>query len=421
LDDRTIMVAMNTHTAAQPWWPVLTAAPHRLHFFCGLVALAAASAWWGLHLVARYTGTPLFALDLAIAPIWAHAFLMLFAAFPTVIFGFLFTVYPRWMDGPLVRRRVYIATALLFSAGTLAWLAGTFAGLAWLLAGCALAGSGLLAGIAELMRILVAAPKVVEHAVVTLIALCVQAVALAGFAYGVVVRDDFALHYAVRVALWGGLLPLFFAVCHRMIPFFSQGVVRGYVPWRPLWILVGVVTLAYGRLLLGAAGALAWLPLLDAALFALTAWCFMRWTALGARGNPLLWTLYAGFAWLPLAVLLQTVRDTSFTLTGAWALGRAPVHALGMGFFGGMLIAMVTRVTMGHSGRPLHMDRYTLGCFLAVQLAAVGRVSSEIVTAPLAVKWLLFGSLALWLAAMLAWSTRVGGIYLRPRIDGRPG
>ena len=91
-----------THTLA-----VVTLAPHRAHFFCGLAALVTASAWWALHLLARYTGVPLFALDLTIAPIWAHSFLMLFAVFPTVIFGFLFTVYPRWMNGPLVHRAVY--------------------------------------------------------------------------------------------------------------------------------------------------------------------------------------------------------------------------------------------------------------------------------------------------------------------------
>ena len=400
---------------------VVTVAPHRLHFFCGLSALVVASLGWGLHLLARYTGAPLFALDLVIAPIWAHSFLMLFAIFPTVIFGFLYTVYPRWMNGPLVRRGTYIASATTMGAGTLAWLVGTCASEPLLLAACALVGTGLAIGIAELIRVLVAAPQTVSHAVVTLVALGIELVALAGFTYGVAQYDDMALQYATRVALWGGLLPVFFAVCHRMIPFFSQGVVPGYVPWRPLWILVGVVGLAYARLGAGALGALGWLPFIDALLFILTSWCAVRWTALRARGTPLLWTLYAGFAWLPIATLLQTVRDASFTLTGDWALGRAPIHALGMGFFGSMLIAMVTRVTMGHSGRPLQMDNVALVCFIGVQLAAATRVASEILTAPLAIKWLLLASLALWNAAVLVWSSRLLGMYVRPRSDGKPG
>jgi uncharacterized protein involved in response to NO len=412
---------MNDSPTPAPTWSMLTAAPHRLHFFCGLAALVAASLWWALHLVARYVGAPIFALDLTIAPIWAHSFLMVFAVFPTVIFGFLFTVYPRWMNGPLVLRGVYLASATLLSVGTIAWLAGTYTSPVLLLAGCVLVAAGLLVGIAELIRVLLAAPQIVSHAVVTLLALCIEVVALAGFTYGVVQNDDIALYYAVRVALWGGLLPVFFAVCHRMIPFFSQNVVPGYVAWRPLWILVAVVALAYGRLFLGALGALQWLPVADAALFVLTAWCAVRWTALRARGNPLLWSLYAGFAWLPAAALLQTARDASFTLTGEWALGRAPIHALGMGFFGCMLIAMVTRVTMGHSGQPLRMDNLTLACFIGVQLAAVSRVVSEVVSAPIAVQWSLLASLALWVVATLVWTGRLTGVYLRPHIDGKPG
>jgi uncharacterized protein involved in response to NO len=124
---------------------------------------------------------------------------------------------------------------------------------------------------------------------------------------------------------------------------------------------------------------------------------------------------------LPVAVLLQLARDASFVLTDSWTLGRAPVHALGMGFFGSMLIAMVTRVTMGHSGRPLRMDRITLGCFLALQLAAVSRVLSEVMQSPTAVQVFLLGSVLVWLGAVAVWIGRVGGIYLTPRIDGRPG
>jgi uncharacterized protein involved in response to NO len=399
----------------------LLAAPHRTLFFTGLLSLLAASTWWGLHLLARSTGTPVLALALQPAPIWAHAYLMLFAVLPTMFFGFLFTVFPRWMNGPLVTRAKYVATALLFATGTLLWLAGTFAGPALLLLACLATGAGLLVGTASLFRVLLAAPQVVPHAIVVLVALCVQCVAMAGFAYGLAESDDFALHFAVRTSLWGGLLPVFFAVCHRMVPFFSQGAIPGYVPWRPTWVLVAVVSLVYLRLLLGTAGALAALPVVDVAIFLLTAWCALRWTSRHARGNPLLWTLYAAFAWLPLALLLQALRDGAFALTGDWTLGRAPIHALGMGFFGGMLVAMVTRVTMGHSGRPLRMDRVTLACFVALQLGAASRVLSEVVAAPAAVRWFLLGSTALWLGAVAVWVGRVGGIYLAPRIDGKPG
>ena len=411
----------NENPAAPNLWRVVTAAPHRLAFLCGLASLLASSAWWGLHLLARYTGFPLFTLDLAVASIWAHSFLMLFTVLPTFFFGFLFTTYPRWMNGPLVPRWAYVGTPLLLTASTACWLVGLHTGLELQLAAAACATVGLIVALVAFLRVLIDAQQVVSHAIVTSAAFAIGVVCTAGFGYGLWIASDFVLHFAVRAALWGFLLPVFFAVCHRMVPFFSQGVVVGYVPWRPTWLLVAVVGLAWARLLAGTAGALGLLPWIDAVLFLLTAACAVRWTALRARGNPLLWTLYAAYAWLPFATLLQLARDASYSITGQWALGRAPIHALGMGFFGGMLVAMVTRVTMGHSGRPLAMDRVALGCFLAVQAAALARVGSEVAGAPAAVQWLLLGSVALWLGAFLVWTLRHAPIYLAPRSDGRPG
>ena len=402
-------------------WQTLTSAAHRSMFLAGMATLAGSSCWWGLHLLARQYGWPLFTLNLRIAPIWAHTFPMLFTVFPAFFFGFLFTVFPRWMGGPLVARRAYVATGLLLVAATLTWLIGIHFALTIATAGGLLAIAGLCIGAIALTRTLLDAQQGVPHAYAVLAGLFVEIVAACGFTFGIATGSEVALHFAVRTALWGGLLPVFFAVCHRMIPFFSQNVVPGYVAWRPQWVLVTVVALVYIRLLLGTAGALRPLVGIDAALFALTALCAIRWTSLRARGNPLAWTLYAAFAWLPVALLLQTVRDLGFVLTGEWLLGRAPIHALGMGFFGGMLIAMATRVTMGHSGRSLKMDNTALACFIAIAAAAVARVSSEIVTAPAWIQCLLLASIALWLAAFGTWSARLGRIYLAPRIDGQPG
>jgi uncharacterized protein involved in response to NO len=386
-----------------------------------MASLLLASGWWAIHLVARYAAAPIWALDVQVAPIWAHSFLMLFVVLPTFIFGFLFTTFPRWMNGPAVPRASFVATAFLLFLATPAWLVGTHSGVSLQLLAAALATAGLVTGLAALLRVLMNAQQVVSHAVVASIAVTVGVVSAAGFGYGLMGANDFALHFAVRAALWGFLLPVFFAVCHRMVPFFSQNAIPGYVAWRPLWMLVAVVSLFYARLLLGTAGALDLLVVADVALLLLTATCAIRWTSFAARGNPLLWTLYAGVAWLPVAMALQTARDGGFVLTGSWLLGRAPIHALGIGFFGSMLVAMVTRVTMGHSGRPLAMNRATLACFVGVQLAAVMRVVSEVATAPDAARNLLLGSVLAWLTAFGVWSAQHGGIYLSPRCDGKAG
>jgi uncharacterized protein involved in response to NO len=399
----------------------LTAAPHRTMFFAGMAGLLAVSLWWALHLLARYTGTPLWALQLQFAPIWAHAFPLLFTVLPSFIFGFLFTTFPRWMNGPEVPRGAYLLAAPSLLGATLLWLVAVQFDTRLGLVAVGLAALGLLVGLVALLRVLIDAQSVVSHAVVAAIALTVGLVATLGFGWGLAASEDAALHFAVRAGLWGFLLPLFFAVCHRMVPFFSQGPIPGYVAWRPLWVLVAVVALCWARLLLGAAGELRPLPVLDAALTLLTALCAWRWIDRRARGTPLLWTLYVGVAWLPVAMLLQTVRDTSFLVTGEWLLGRAPVHALTMGFFTSLLVAMVTRVTMGHSGRRLSMDRLTLGVFVVLQFAALARVCSELAHGPRVIVVAMLAAMSLWLLAIAVWTGKYAPIYLAPRADGRPG
>src|SRR5690606_19731887 len=113
----------------------------------------------------------------------------------------------------------------------------------------------------------------------------------------------------------------------------------------------------------------AWLAplfLLFAALHVLRLW---RWRARRIGNVPLLWSLHLAYAWLPVAALGMA----------AWHLGL-PVasslasHALAVGAMSGLILAMVARVSLGHTGRPLHPPRTMPWAFAALQLAAVARV-----------------------------------------------
>jgi len=109
----------------------------------------------------------------------------------------------------------------------------------------------------------------------------------------------------------------------------------------------------------------------------------------------LLRVLFFGFAWLPVAMLLYAGQSLWFAATGEFVLGRAPAHARFVGFFGSVLVAMVTRVTQGHSGRPLQPGRVAGFAFVAVQIVAVTRIAADLAPdAPLwqavaAVGWML--------------------------------
>ena len=71
-------------------------------------------------------------------------------------------------------------------------------------------------------------------------------------------------------------------------------------------------------------------------------------------------------------------RTWSTPPDGQLVLLRAPLHALAIGYFGSMLVAMVTRVTQGHSGRPLQMGTVPWLCFVLLQAVALVRIGAEL-------------------------------------------
>jgi uncharacterized protein involved in response to NO len=231
---------------------------------------------------------------------------------------------------------------------------------------------------------------------------------------------------SIMIGTFGLLLPVYFTVAHRMFPFFAGNMVPGYRAWRPLWVLGAFWPLALAHLALELAHGDAWLWFADAPLLALACtWLWRNWPRPGAGGmrgqwsqRALLLVLFAGYAWLPVALALYVVQSAAYALHGEFLLGRAPAHALFIGFFGSLLVAMVTRVTQGHSGRPLVLGGAAAFAFATLQLVAATRIVAELV--PDRMAWQAAAA-AGWLLAFAPWVLRSLRIYATPRIDGRPG
>jgi len=225
------------------------------------------------------------------------------------------------------------------------------------------------------------------------------------------------LFVSIKVGSFGLLLPVYVTVAHRMFPFFAGSVVPGYQPWRPLWLLGAFWVLVLLHLTLELVHGYRWLWLADLPLLALTAGMLWRWWPRGPKPG-LLTVLFVGLAWLPAAFALYAVQSFAYLFTGVFLLGRAPAHALFIGFFGSLLIAMVTRVTQGHSGLPLVMPRAAWFAFATIQLVTLLRVVAEL--APDSMAWQAVAALG-WLLAFAPWVLRIGRIYLVPRADGKSG
>ena len=202
-----------------------------------------------------------------------------------------------------------------------------------------------------------------------------------------------------------------------MIAFFTQrglGRVEAVKPWPWLdYLLLGgsvLVALCYasGVALLPSL----WLGALFAVLGLGHLLRLVRWHDRGLWRVPLLWSLHLAYAWLALACLGMALWHFGVSLNPGLA-----VHALTVGGMGGLILAMIARVTLGHTGRPLQPPRGMGLAFVLLNLACVCRVF-------LVGVWPVVG---LWLAGV-CWCVgfglylwRYGPMLWRSRVDGHPG
>jgi uncharacterized protein involved in response to NO len=145
------------------------------------------------------------------------------------------------------------------------------------------------------------------------------------------------------------------------------------------------------------------------------------WRLRASFAQPILAMLHIGFAWLGVALLWSAVQSLAL-LDGYAVLGRAPLHALTIGYFGGMVLAMITRVTLGHSGRMLVVEKAVWIMFLLFQMTALLRMAGDFPGVAFGLRgWLYLAAALLWLACFAFWCRRYLPIYWRPREDGQPG
>ena len=393
---------------------LLAAAPHRALFLIGATNVLAAMAWWAVWLVAARAGH---ATQPPLPAGWMHAFIMQYQVLPPFIFGFLLTVFPRWLSCPPLTARHYLPVGAGLLGGQVLTLVGLGGSLELVRAGALLTLAGWMIGTFWLARVFVQSRVFTGHAVSVLVAL---AFGIAGLVcYALLLRhvDGLVAYAALKIGVMGMLVPIYFTICHRMIPFFTANVVREYEVIRPMWALAAAWILFVAHLALELTHAFAYLWIADAPLAVLATGLLVFWWPRGPM-PALLRVLYLGFAWFPVAFALYSLQSAWYSISGEFAFGRAPAHALFIGFFGSLLVAMVTRVTQGHSGRPLVLGGVAATAFVVIQLVAVTRIVAEF--APDALAWQAAAALG-WIAAFLPWVLRSAWIYLTPRADGHPG
>ncbi len=404
-------------------------APHRLGFFLAMLVLIASALWWALVQWSRASGALLVAQTMPAVVV--HSAVMCFGFFPLFFSGFLFTAGPRWLNVEPLSVRAVAPPLLLQATGWLLWLVGSMGVTAVAWVGVALACTGL-SWMTWWFLQLVRASKAKDqiHGRTVALALVLGSISLAGFAVALVLGRFDLTRAWVFTALWGSIGVVYVVVAHRMIPFFTSSALPMLDAWRPfwvLWLMLAAMALKVLEIWLAL-----WLPYgtvrtvwtacsgsLQLAAGLALLWLAFRWGMVQSLRNRLLAMLHIGFSWIGLAFVLSGAVQWASIFGSVASWENAALHAFTMGALGSLLVAMVTRVSCGHSGRLLHADQLAFGMFCLLQVAVVVRVLGALDGSIGA--WLLAAAATLWTIVMALWGTRLCSWYGRPRVDGRPG
>jgi len=341
-----------------------------------------------------------------------HVHELLYGYLPAVIAGFLLTAVPNWTGRLPVTGKPLLFLALVWLAGRIVVLISDYVGptaaagvdLSFLAALAFLVGREIIAG--RNWRNL----KVLLIVFILLFgngAFHLQA-AGAGVASG---------GLGARVGL-AAAVSLIMLIGGRIVPSFTRNWLARENPGRrpipfnrfdSLCLAVAAVTLAFWV----AAPERSETALLCLLAGGLQLWRLARWAGHRTLAEPLVLILHVGYLFIPIGFLLI---GTSALVANALPPSAA-LHAWTAGAVGVMTIAVMTRASLGHTGRLLHATPGVVWVYASVVVSAVLRIFAGM---GLASDLLLLLAAVGWVAAFAGFAVLFWPMLARPRIES-PG
>lgn len=401
IDDNRIALAIS---------PILRLA-FRPFFLAGALFSIAAIGWWVWYWAAPSNWQPYG------GPIWWHAHEMVFGFACLIIVGFLLTAVKNWTG----------------TTGLRGWPLLSLFGL-WLLGRLALAlsfltdASSFFGGFVFLDLLFLPAAAIAMFYPVFIVrqwrnmffapVLLVFA-GLNGVSHWAVLNNDpelaiRILHSAILlvcliIAIMGG----------RVIPMFTAngtGTTKvESIKWLDQVSLVSLILIVassiYGLHNLPDS----WISPLFAVAAITNSVRFYRWGFWRCANVPLLWSLHIAYAFLPIGLFVALFYFNGFGVSYSTTL-----HFLSVGAIGGMILAMISRVSLGHVGLPLSPPKIMSIAFLSIIAAAVLRVLVPTFL-PWLTQWGVVFAGGFWVLAYGLFCLCYGPMLWSTRVDGRPG
>ncbi len=343
-----------------------------------------------------------------------HGHEMVFGFAAAGLAGFMLTAVPNWTGERAERGAMLLALSLVWLAGRVVlWVSAVVPApavalidLAFIPSLGAVVGRGLLAGLAKTgprnliflaLLALFWSGDLLTH--LDALGIC-PGIALTGLHLGIDV-----LLLAITI-VGGRIIPAFTANALRKAG--SVRLPRAAAPLDAAAILSMAVFLVVD-VALGSGRVLGAVALLAAALNGVR---LALWRPLSTLRDPLLAVLHLGYGWLVLGLLLSAAAGLS---EGEILAPTAALHALTAGAIGTMLLAVMSRAALGHTGRPLVASPPTVAAYALLSLGAALRIVAPLLgssgTAALAAAG------ALWALAMILFTAVHAPILTRARAD----
>ena len=351
-------------------------------------------------------------LPSALAPTLWHVHEMIFGFAFATIAGFLLTAIPNWTGRLPLKGPPLALLAGLWLAGRLAVLfSGTFGPLAAAIVDL----SFPVAFVAVIARELIAGRNWRNLPMLVALSLMLGGSALVhvealGFAQTAALGNRLGLATVLMlISLVGG----------RIVPSFTRNWLAKARPGGALPAQAGRLDMA--ALLVTVAGLACWVAAPESAAapwFELAAGVAVsvrlsRWCGLATLREPLVFILHLGYGWLGLGLLLLGANGLYPLLPSTAAL-----HALTAGAIGTMTLAVMTRATLGHSGRALAAGHGTVTIYVLVTLAALLRLAAPLAGEHFLVLTWVAG--AAWCAAFGLFALLYGRLLMGPREQTGP-
>ncbi|TGM46557.1 NnrS family protein [Leptospira biflexa] len=355
-----------------------------------------------------------------------HSYEMVFGFTKAIVLGFLFTAVQNWTNSTILKGE-NLFYLLLF------WLLGRFSFYSFGFLGYLSFGFDICSDIFVIYllypKLIVPTQKhnrpILYHYVFFTIFHILSAIS----AYSFLNPEQTLLyiHLSIFVVLF-----LILIIGGRVVPFFTGVVVQGYSFKRMPKLEIGLLYLPYvfyvtkwsqgffesnrfGSMSLRIFNGISILALVSFLigflLFVANSIRYFSWKPWMSYQRPILWILHLGYFWVCLGFLFYSLSDLNlFPISSA-------IHCLTVGGLGVFIYGMITRVSLGHTGRAIVASPLTVFAYVVLNLSVIFRVFLPLFNE---YKYAYYLSGIGWILCFLIFSIQYSLILFSKRPDGKP-